>query len=229
MEKIKYVCIENKTRNNCFTAGKIYEGYPEGMSCIVDDLGYEYNSLTIERMKNYVILEPLEDIDFMIKCTESDDDDRFRVGEYYFIDSNKRLIGDSSGFYVGHDRNESFQKWYEKCNWSNYAFELIKDYTVYKDYAVDEEDEVTIVFAQFEGMDSVNVFENKEGSLFTKGTKIRVVCGCRELDACVVSSIKIKRKYVIDLVKAVCRDNPGETMPIIGVYKQVTREELVEL
>lgn len=226
MKKIKYVCI--KSCNNDFTVGKIYEAHPEGVSYIVDNYGLEYRSLSIDILRPYYNFVPLKDIDFMIECTESDDD-RFRVGEYYFIDSNKRLIGDSSGFYVNHDRNESYQEWYEKCHWSNYAFKLIKDYTVYKDYAVDEEGEATIVFAQFEGMDSVNVFENKEGSLFTKGTKIRVVCGCRELDACVVSSIKIKRKYVIDLVKAVCRDNPGETMPIIGVYKQVTREELVEL
>lgn len=226
MKKIIYVCI--KSNNSDFTVGKIYEAYPEGASHIVDNRGFEYNTLSLDILKPYYDFIPLKDVDFMIKCTESDDD-RFRVGEYYFIDSNKRLIGDSSGFYVNHDRNESYQEWYEKCHWSNYAFKLIKDYTVYKDYVVDEEGEATIVFAQFEGMDSVNVFENKEGSLFAKGTKIRVVCGCRELDACVVSSIKIKRKYVIDLVKAVCRDNPGETMPIIGVYKQVTREELVEL
>lgn len=225
MEKIKCVCI--RSNNNDFTVGKIYEAYPEGASHIVDDRGLEYNSLSLDVLKSYYEFVPLKDVDFMIECTESDDD-RFNIGEYYFVGSDRCIIGDSF-ISVNHDRNESYQEWYEKCHWSNYAFKLIKDYTVYKDYAVDEEGEATIVFAQFEGMDSVNVFENKEGSLFTKGTKIRVVCGCRELDACVVSSIKIKRKYVIDLVKAVCRDNPGETMPIIGVYKQVTREKLVEL
>lgn len=225
MEKIKYVCI--KSYSNDFTVGKIYEAYPKGASHIVDNSGFEYDGLSLDIMKSCYEFVPLKDVDFMIKCTRSDDE-RFNIGEYYFIDGDRHIIGDTL-ISVNHDRNESCQEWYENCSWSNYAFELIKDYTVYKGYAVDEENEVAIVFAQFEGMDSINVFENKEGSLFTKGTKIRVVCGCRKLDACVVSSIRIKKKYVKDLVRAVCRDNPGEAMPIVGVYKQVTREELVEL
>lgn len=226
MEKIKYVCIDSNYSG--FTVGKIYEGYQFGASKIVADNGFEFVNLSIDDMYSEygIYLVPLKHINFMIKCTASIYSS-IRVGKYYFVNIYGEIITGDRIVYSTNIECQDYQKWYKRCNRKNCAFELIKDYTIYKNGG--EEDEVTIVFAQFEGMDSVNVFENKEGSLLTKETKIRVVCGCRELDACVVSSIKIKRKYVIDLVKAVCRDNPGETMPIIGVYKQVTREELVEL
>ena len=225
MEKIKYVCIDSNYSG--FTVGKIYEGYQFGASKIVADNGFEFVNLSIDDMYSEygIYLVPLKHINFMIKCTASIYSS-IRVGKYYFVNIYGEIITGDRIVYSTNIECQDYQKWYKRCNRKNCAFELIKDYTIYKNGG--EEDEVTIVFARFEGMERIDVFENKEGSLIPSKTKVRVNSNRGEFDAYVVSSIKIKRKYIKDLANVYGYDS-AELMPVIGVYKQIVKEELVEL
>lgn len=64
---------------------------------------------------------------FEIMCTESRDS-RFKVGELYYVDKDG-IIVDGTHFYGGCTSTSSYKEWYEKCNWTDYAFKLITDRT----------------------------------------------------------------------------------------------------
>ena len=62
---------------------------------------------------------------FKIKCTRSQDD-RFIVGEEYFVDKDGQIVGDN--MIVGLTIS-SYNSWYKACKWVDYEFELLEDYT----------------------------------------------------------------------------------------------------
>lgn len=126
MKKIKYVCIFSE-RDKGFTIGNIYEGYPDGCSHIISDDGFKC-LFSIRDFLPHVEFVPLEDILFMIKCTESCSS-RFIVGKFYFVNKKGHIVHDDGNSPHLKDELKNFGKWYKSCGWYVYNFELIKDYT----------------------------------------------------------------------------------------------------
>lgn len=123
VEKIKFMCVVENAYG-CFKKGKIYEGYATDNSRLVDDDGYVYDRIPVNELI-YTSFIPLSNIAFVIRCTDTIDD-RFKFGELYFVLRNGSIYDDDR---FDMRDFESYTDWYYKCNWIDYSFELVKDYT----------------------------------------------------------------------------------------------------
>lgn len=121
--KIKFMCVKSENIN--FTVGKVYEGYRSGGSCIIDDNGTCYIAHLYNEIYSAKFI-PLYDIAFVIRCTETQDN-RFKIGELYFVLKDGTIYGDLIGFRI---RNfKTYEGWYNACVWIDYSFDLVEDYT----------------------------------------------------------------------------------------------------
>lgn len=240
MEKIKYVYVSkngDEIKDLDFTVGKIYEAYPTGKSRIKDDNGFVYN-LTVSLFFN-LQFEPLENVAFMVECTKSRNG-RFIKGEKYFVGIETTIYKQPFKYSLKNlceEKTISYEEWYNECEWHDCEFKLLVDYTN-KDYTDKKEELVNIIFTKISG--EVCICENPSDNLLEEGTKIRTpyfpinhygnninkvsVIGYW-IDSTVISSIKIERKYLPNLINIFCKEVSFKK--ITGVYEVVQEEKLI--
>lgn len=99
----------------------VFKTYGESYSMIEDREEHSFSGWCwYEHMVDCKIL-------FKVKCTRSDDD-RFTVGKEYYVDEHGQLT-DNHGELGACNYTSSYEAWYKDCNWVDYAFELLEDYT----------------------------------------------------------------------------------------------------
>lgn len=180
-EKIKFMCV--KGRN--FTRGKIYEGYETGDSYLKSDNGYVFNCLFVNEFVNSEFI-PLRDIAFVIRCTETQDD-RFKIGELYFVLKDGTIYGDLIDFRI---RNfKTYEGWYDQCVWNDYSFDLIEDYTAEKEEKQEENKMSNLeklgIVKGIEEESVKNVFKavtDKSGKIILQPVKMVNLCFVRHDD-----------------------------------------------
>ena len=171
-EKIKFMCVENIGDN--FTVGKIYEGYEKGASYLISDDGYVFDRTSVNQFE-YSEFIPLRDIAFVIRCTETQDD-RFKIGELYFVLKDGVIYGDSMGF---SNRNfKTYEDWYNQCGWNDYSFDLVENYTDKEENKMDNLEKAGVVKGIKE--ESIkNVFKaitDKSGKIILHPVKMVNLC-----------------------------------------------------
>lgn len=179
-EKIKFMCV--KGRN--FTRGKIYEGYETGDSYLKSDNGYVFNCLSVNEFVNSKFI-PLRDIAFVIRCTETQDD-RFKIGELYFVLKDGKIYGDSIACNINF---KTYEDWYNGCVWTDYSFELIEDYTAEKEEKQEENKMSNLeklgIVKGIEEESVKNVFKavtDKSGKIILQPVKMVNLCFVRHDD-----------------------------------------------
>ena len=88
-----------------------------------------------------------------------------------------------------------------------------------------------LCFVKFDGCEKVYTFNNPTDTRLDEGTKVLVDSCGREMDATVIGSIKIQKKYVKYLMLAMAGRRDLQLKNILGVYetKTVKVEELTRL
>ncbi|MDD6640886.1 MAG: hypothetical protein PUE66_07840 [Erysipelotrichaceae bacterium] len=170
-EKIKFMCVAS---SGDFTKGKIYEGYETGVSYLKDDTGYVFSSLSVDDFNESEFI-PLRDIAFVIRCTETQDN-RFKIGELYFVLKDGVIYGDSMDF---SNRNfKTYEDWYDECVWTSYSFYLVEDYTDKEENKMSNLEKLGIVKGVEE--ESIkNVFKaitDKSGKIILQPVKMVNLC-----------------------------------------------------
>ena len=99
----------------------------------------------------------------------------------------------------------------------------------YGDITFNKVQMINVTFVKHDGMDKVFAFENKSDKRLREGDRVCVDTIRGEQDATVVSSVKIQKKYLKYLMKAICGEYITNLKPVIGVYKEVKKETLIKL
>lgn len=87
---------------------------------------------------------------------------------------------------------------------------------------------VNVSFVKFDDNDKLYIFENPSDERLKEGDKVLVYTSLGQSTATVYTSLKIQHKYLRSLMKVIGADH-SKLKRIAGVYKQVTREEVVLL
>lgn len=78
---------------------------------------------------------------------------------------------------------------------------------------------VNVCFVKHDGCNEIYAFNNPSDERLAMGTRVRVNTVFGEQDATVVSSIKIQKKYIPDLMFAMCGKRIDKLKNVVGVYK----------
>ena len=246
-EKIKFMCVKNGDYSS-FTKGKIYECYETGDSYLKDDNGYVYNCLSIYEFVDNELF-PLRDIAFVIRCTETQDNRfkigelyfvlkdgtiygdliDFRIRNFKtYEDWYDQCVWNDYSFDLVEDytdKEENKMDNLEKAGFiKGIKEESIKN--VFK--AVTDKSGkiilqpvkmVNLCFVQHDNSDKIYVFENPSDKRLKAGTKVKVDTKYGEKDATVVSSIKLQKKYLKELMLIFTGSYKTGLKKVLGYYK----------